>query len=192
MHSLLPAAARSSSSTRAAIVAVLAGALLSLTAGLSLADEPKAGVEAAEVESGSTRRLGSGGGGAAGKANAIGTTQRGIEKSDIRRGLASPGTVEAAGPASTTPRTTGDSRGNVPGSTARAGDPVPGIGITVKQSPGCECGSPGCNCAPPPPPPASGKFKAGKALADTVKRSDPSGQGNPATTNETTREPGTR
>lgn len=40
----------------------------------------------------------------------------------------------------------------------------PGVG---QGKPDCKCGE--SNCAPCPPPPAAGKFKAGKALADTVK-----------------------
>lgn len=86
--------------------------------------------------------------------------ERGIEKSDIKRGMKveKQKTVEND-------------------SAQRAGDPIPDIDITLDQAQGiCQAGS-DCDDGDAPLEPGASqkgatKFKAGKALAETVKKVD--------------------
>lgn len=119
------------------VTAVVVGISLTLLGGVALADSTK---EKATQEQSDAQE-----------------NARGIEKSDIKRGM------DIKKPQA-----------------QQAGDPIPGIDITVNQGHSvCQAGS-DCNDGNAPVEPGTSKegatkFKAGKALADTVKKVDDGG-----------------
>lgn len=119
------------------VTAVVLGLSLTLLGGVALADSTKE--EATQEQSDDQENA------------------RGIEKSDIKRGM------DIKKPKA-----------------QQAGDPIPGIDITVNQGHSvCQAGSDCDDDSAPQKPGVSqkggAKFKAGKALADTVKKVDDGG-----------------
>lgn len=98
---------------------------------------------------------------------------RGIEKSDIKRGMpiAKPKPQQAGDPIPDIDITVSQAEKNLKDDTTkRAGDPIPGIDITVNQGKGvCQ---ENCDQQTDAVKKGGSKFKAGKALADTVKKVD--------------------
>lgn len=98
---------------------------------------------------------------------------RGIEKSDIKRGMpiAKPKPQQAGDPIPDIDITVSQAEKNLKDDTTkRAGDPIPGIDITVNQGKGvCQ---ENCDQQTDAVKKSGSKFKAGKALADTVKKVD--------------------
>lgn len=108
---------------------------------------------------------------------------RGIEKSDIKRGMpiAKPKPQQAGDPIPDIDLTVSQAEKNVQDDDEkRAGDPIPGIDITVNQGHSvCQSGSEGCDDGNESvdhvvQQRGGAKFKAGKALAETVKSVDKS------------------
>lgn len=98
---------------------------------------------------------------------------RAIEKSDIKRGMpiAKPKPQQAGDPIPDIDITVSQAEKSLQDDTTkRAGDPIPGIDITVNQ--GKDICQEDCDQQTDAVKKSGSKFKAGKALADTVKKVD--------------------
>lgn len=109
---------------------------------------------------------------------------RGIEKSDIKRGMKieKQKAPQASDPIPDIDITVSQAEKNLQdGDAKHAGDPIPGIDITVNQGHSvCQSGSEGCDDGNESADHVvqqrgGAKFKAGKALAETVKSVDNGG-----------------